>query len=293
MAIPESSIVVGVFTEAGEADRAIDELENAGFRGDQIKLERHEDGTEPVAQPGAIGTVGVLSPGLVDPITTSTDSARQSGLIGRIRRLFEGRTDVSIVDDLVSMGVPEEEARYYQNEFELGRTILTVETGDRQAEALTILRSNGATDITTPRETQNVSAQAGTATAPTEAYDPNAQSSTDNLIAPQGTYSPNTQASTTTAPTSTDDSNTQPNAQTSTTIAPTGIDNANVQPSTYNPPVSQGTYDPNSQPSTNNAPAAQGAYDPNASTGTDETIVLPETTNIQARQTDTSDNGNA
>ena len=121
MAMTERSTVVGVFTEPGLADRAIEELERAGFRDDQISLSRHED----------------------------TDS--DVSLIGRITSLLSGLkgSDRSIVKRLVSMGVPEEEARYYQSELELGRSIVTVEAGDRREDALEILRSNGGYDATT------------------------------------------------------------------------------------------------------------------------------------------------
>ena len=123
MAMPERSTVVGVFTEPGLADRAIDELERAGFRDDQISLSRHED----------------------------TD--RNVGIVGRITSLLSELkgSDRSIVKRLVSMGLPEEEARYYQSELELGRTIVTVEAGDRREDALEILRSNGGYDATTRR----------------------------------------------------------------------------------------------------------------------------------------------
>ena len=121
MEMPERSTVVGVFTEPGLADRAIDELERAGFRDDQISLSRHED----------------------------TD--RNVGIVGRITSLLSELkgSDRSIVKRLVSMGVPEEEARYYQGELELGRTIVTVEADDRREDALEILRSNGGYDATT------------------------------------------------------------------------------------------------------------------------------------------------
>ena len=121
MEMPERSTVVGVFTEPGLADRAIDELERAGFRDDQISLSRHED----------------------------TD--RNVGIVGRITSLLSELkgSDRSIVKRLVSMGVPEDEARYYQGELELGRSIVTVEAGDRREDALEILRSNGGYDATT------------------------------------------------------------------------------------------------------------------------------------------------
>ena len=123
MAMTERSTVVGVFTDPGLADVAIEELVGAGFRDDQISLSRHED----------------------------TDS--DASWIGRIDSLLSGLkdSDRSIVKRLVSMGVPEEEARYYQGELELGRSIVTVEAGDRREDALEILRSNGGYDATTRR----------------------------------------------------------------------------------------------------------------------------------------------
>ena len=121
MAMTERSTVVGVFTDPGLADVAIEELVGAGFRDDQISLSRHED----------------------------TDS--DVSWIGRIDSLLSGLKDSerSIVERLVSMGVPEEEARYYQGELELGRSIVTVEAGDRREDAIEILRSNGGYDSTT------------------------------------------------------------------------------------------------------------------------------------------------
>jgi hypothetical protein len=175
MAMPERSIVVGVFAERGEADRAIEELQGAGFLNEQIRFEQQEATPGRIAMPG--GNVGGVpagfgtTAGTPAPIITSDEPTRQGGLVGRIMRLFTGRTDARIVDDLVAMGVPEEEARYYQSEFELGHPIVTVEAGDRREDALVILRGNGAYDVTTPRRT----------------YDPNAQAETTTSNVPQGT----------------------------------------------------------------------------------------------------------
>ena len=45
---------------------------------------------------------------------------------------------------LIGLAIPEEDARYYQTEVETGRTLVTVQAGGRYAEAVDILRSNGA-----------------------------------------------------------------------------------------------------------------------------------------------------
>jgi hypothetical protein len=54
---------------------------------------------------------------------------------------------------LVNMGIPEEDADYYQNEFEAGRTIVTVRTTDRYEQVVGILRENGAYDVNTRQGT--------------------------------------------------------------------------------------------------------------------------------------------
>ncbi len=50
---------------------------------------------------------------------------------------------------LVSMDVPEEEARYYEREFQAGRPIVAVKADGRYQEALAILRRGGAYDLET------------------------------------------------------------------------------------------------------------------------------------------------
>jgi hypothetical protein len=45
------------------------------------------------------------------------------------------------------MGVPTEQAHFYEREIKAGRTILTVHTRDRQQEVTDILRQNGAHDV--------------------------------------------------------------------------------------------------------------------------------------------------
>jgi hypothetical protein len=53
-------------------------------------------------------------------------------------------------DALVKMGIPEEDADRYQNEFELDRTIVVVRTPpDRSEEAKGMSRENGAADVNT------------------------------------------------------------------------------------------------------------------------------------------------
>ena len=66
-------------------------------------------------------------------------------MLEKIKGVFTGQ-DVSsggIYNDLVSMGAPPEDARYYQSEFEAGHSIVAVTGAGRMQEAITVLARNG------------------------------------------------------------------------------------------------------------------------------------------------------
>lgn len=88
-----------------------------------------------------------------------------------------------IIGALTKVGVPEEEAHYYQSEFEAGQTIVTVRSGNRQQEAVGILRQYGAYDATTR-------AEASTPHRAPEAYDPTAPARPSDPNRAPGTYDP-------------------------------------------------------------------------------------------------------
>ena len=54
------------------------------------------------------------------------------------------KSGATILDALTGMGFGQEEAAYYDNEFQQGRTIVTVNDETRQQEAATIMQRNGA-----------------------------------------------------------------------------------------------------------------------------------------------------
>lgn len=119
MKTTESPVVVGVFRDRALARQAIDELRHAGFRDDEINL---------------LGQ-GTSAGGLVDIIVSK----------------FSGQenTNDHLYDDLVTHGVPEEEAHYYQSEAEAGRAIVMVQSYGHQQEAKDILHRYGAYDAST------------------------------------------------------------------------------------------------------------------------------------------------
>ena len=63
----------------------------------------------------------------------------------------------SLVGALIGLGVPEEEARYYEGEARSGRTLVTVRAEGRYDEASAITRRHGGYDrFTAPAGTSDV-----------------------------------------------------------------------------------------------------------------------------------------
>jgi hypothetical protein len=165
MATSVRSTVVGVFENRQQAQRAVDELRRAGFREDQIGvLARDSEATRAATtqqgtkwEEGAIagaavgagvgglwalgiaaGVLPVLGPVIAGGILTSVLASAAGGAVAG-----------GIVGALIGLGIPEEEARYYEGEFKAGRTLVTVKADDRFDEAWTILSSHGAYNIET------------------------------------------------------------------------------------------------------------------------------------------------
>jgi len=176
--------VVGVFNNRADAERAVDELHRAGFRDDQIGFATQggeapaggrtitEGGTGEAGE-GAVkglvgggivgGILGALATGLIPGIGPVIAGGLLAGILGGAA---VGATAGGIVGALVgSMGVPEEEARYYGEEFKSGRTLVTVKADGRYDEAQAIMQRAGAYDFET-RGTQMGTATAGMTTTP-------------------------------------------------------------------------------------------------------------------------------
>jgi hypothetical protein len=52
----------------------------------------------------------------------------------------------TVLGALIELGIPEDEAAYYEGEFKAGRSLVTVKADDRYEEAANILRSCGGFD---------------------------------------------------------------------------------------------------------------------------------------------------
>src|SRR4051812_35627756 len=166
MKAQQRSIIVGVFDDHREADRAVDELRKAGFRDDQIGVAmRHDQGAGDTADTvddthagsgavtgilaglglGALAGLGVLS-GVI-PVVGPAIAAGTLGVI--LSNAAAGAAVAGLAGALIGYGVPEEEAKYYHSEFEAGRAIVTVAADGRYDEAHAILHRHGAYDMST------------------------------------------------------------------------------------------------------------------------------------------------
>jgi uncharacterized protein (TIGR02271 family) len=163
-------VVAAVFDDRADAERAITALRDAGFPPDRIGVALRdrtaqgelveETGTKAAegAATGALGggllggLVGLLVglgalaiPG-VGPVVAGGALASAFGLAGgtAVAGAGIGAAAGGLVGALVGMGIPEEEAKYFESGFRSGRTLVTVEAGaDRAGEAADLLRAYG------------------------------------------------------------------------------------------------------------------------------------------------------
>jgi hypothetical protein len=189
--------VVGVFDERAQAERAIGELKRAGFTGDEVGYAIRNV----AAGAGAAAAGTAEAPAVDETAGGATTGAITGGLLGgllgaAVALLIPGVGPIvaggilasalggaalgaaagGLLGALVGMGVPEEEARFYQGEFEAGRAVVTVRAGERFDEAQAILRRHGAYDtggremeVTSTIPTAPVAAMTGAVQAETAA----------------------------------------------------------------------------------------------------------------------------
>jgi len=132
MTTTDRSTVVGVFSDDAQAQQAINALRQVGFSDDQISYSGH--GTS------------------------------SGGFLAGLKSFFTGEDYAAggAYDDLVGMGMPEEDARSYQRQYEAGRSIVAVTGGSRMQEASTLLSQYGGYGAN--RGIARTSAQTGTDT---------------------------------------------------------------------------------------------------------------------------------
>jgi uncharacterized protein (TIGR02271 family) len=158
----QKGTVVGLFHNQSDAERAIQRLKEYGFSENQIgvalKDRKRQDelieGTGTQAAEGAAagalgggvlgGVIGLLAgvgalaiPGVGPIIAGGTLASTLAGA-------GIGAAAGGLIGALAGMGVPEEDARHFDQGFQAGGTLVTVDAGDRAAEARECLYESGA-----------------------------------------------------------------------------------------------------------------------------------------------------
>jgi len=160
------STVVGVFHDRTQADRAVTELRQAGFRDDQIGVAgRHTEGLSETAVAGTeegshagtgavtgalagAGLGGLVGLGIIAGVIPAIGPVIAGGTLAALLANAAGGAAIgTLAGSLVGAGIPEEEAKYYHGEFEQGRIIVTVNADGRADEVTSILRRHGAYDM--------------------------------------------------------------------------------------------------------------------------------------------------
>ena len=160
----QRTVLVAAFADRAEAEKAVDELAQAGFAADAIGYAiRGSDAVEGgmitdtqgakdkkgaltgMATGAGLGAVlgasaALLIPG-VGPVVAGGVLAMAMG--GAIAGTAVG----GIFGAMTGLGVSEEEARFYEKEFQSGRALVTVKAGSRAADAAMILRKHGGYDL--------------------------------------------------------------------------------------------------------------------------------------------------
>src|SRR5688572_30905187 len=156
---------VGVFDERNDAELAARDLREKGFKDDQIgyawrddKGKTHQAGNKSgemaasgagtgVVLGGIIGAgAALLIPG-IGPVVSGGLLA--SALAGAATGAVAGGVAGGVSGALVGLGIPENEAKYYDEQFREGRTLMTVRANDRYDDASDIVRRRRGYDYET------------------------------------------------------------------------------------------------------------------------------------------------
>jgi len=146
---------VCTFDDRTQAERAMEDLHRAGFTDDQFGFAmrggdhdrgyyEHDEGAD---AGGGVAT-GAVTGGVVGALTSlmipGVGPVLAGGILASsIAGAIIGAATGGILGALMDAGVPEDEAKYYESEFQSGRPVLTVRASGRYDEAVAILNRYG------------------------------------------------------------------------------------------------------------------------------------------------------
>ena len=160
----QRTTLVAAFEDRLEAERAVDELEQAGFTADHVgsairgsdaveggmitDAQGAKDGKGAAAGMAAGAGIGAILGAAAALLIPGFGPVVASGVLGMaFGGAIAGTAVGGIFGAMTGLGVSEEEARFYEQEFNSGRAIVAVKAGPRAAEAAEILRRHGGYDL--------------------------------------------------------------------------------------------------------------------------------------------------
>lgn len=160
--------IVGVFEDINDAERAVNTLRNLGFPESQIGVtgrdwrERSNIDTDDTyaAEGTAAGIAGGAGIGLLWGLGAVAGTMPIIGpaiaagtMAALISSAAAGAAAAGVTGMLIGMGIPREEATYYENELAQGRCVVTVHADGRDDTVRQVFRDNHASDYSTRLET--------------------------------------------------------------------------------------------------------------------------------------------
>ncbi len=144
----QTTAVIATFADRRQADRFVEELRRAGFRDEEVGvLAPQAPADETKAEEGAV--VGAVSGGVLGAVAGAVATGLVPGvgpvlavglLAGVVGGAITGAAAGGLVGALVGLGIPEAEARRYEQEVQAGRTLVVVQAPGRSGAALAVLR---------------------------------------------------------------------------------------------------------------------------------------------------------
>jgi hypothetical protein len=159
---------VGVFDERDDAELAARDLRERGFKDDDIgyawrddKGKTHQEGNKAgemaasgagtgVVLGGIIGAAAALLIPGIGPVVSGGLLA--TALAGGATGAVAGGVAGGVSGALVGLGIPEDEAKYYDSQLREGRTLMTVRAQDRYDDASDVIRRRRGYDFETRAE---------------------------------------------------------------------------------------------------------------------------------------------
>jgi len=177
----DRTTAIAIFDDRAQAQRAIQQLKQAGFTEKEIGVTARDagdtdfgvpEGKKTHAKEGAIagvaagaGVGALWGLGILAGVLPGIGTAIAGGTLAAIlSSAAAGAATAGLAGTLIGLGIPEEEAKYYDREFQAGRVVVTVNTGRRLPEAESILVQNSGYDMRSASDREQFGAAAARTT---------------------------------------------------------------------------------------------------------------------------------